>query len=167
MHQETIPAKGVITNTSVIDIQESCGKVFSYVAAPESLPKFFQQYGPIHGIEKSVLHKGAWSAAGAVRTIHFDSGDTLREELIAFDPPRYFSYSISEFSNFAKYLTAVGYGEWWFEQKDDCTRVTWKYTFKPKNFLTGLPLSLFVKKSFSKYMDNCLQNAKKYIEANV
>lgn len=165
MDQLNIPRDGLITQVAVITINSSQEKVFAFISDAASLPKMIRQYGPIHGVEKSVLHKGPWSAPGAYRTIYFDSGDTLREELMAFDAPHYFAYNISAFTNFARFLTRIAYGEWWFKQQGNATEVTWKYSFKPKNFLTKIPLSIFVRQSFGKYMHNCLLNAKQLVES--
>ena len=165
MQQLSIPAKGVINQVAVININAPCDVVFNYVTNPASLPKMLQHYGPVHGVERSEIHQGPWSAPGAYRTIHFTSGDTLREELLAFDAPFYFAYKISDFSNFARHLTAVAYGQWWFNQQQDTTEVTWRYSFQPKNLFTRIPLSAFVHLSFGKYMHNCLRNAKMQIES--
>lgn len=164
MQESKIPTSGVITRTAKIEIDSSIDKVFNYISAEESLTKFLKRYGPIHAVERTEMHKGPWSIPGAYRTLYFETGDTLREELLIFQPFTYFAYSISEFSNFAKHLTDIAYGQFAFETKENKTYITWTYSFKPKNFLTGIPLSIFMSLYFEKYMQQGLQISKKDIE---
>src|SRR5450432_1510249 len=104
MQQSAIPTKGIIKRIAEIEIDAPIEKVFNYISAEESLPKFLKRYGPVHAIEKWETHKGPWSFAGACRTLYFEGGDTLREELLSFHPSTYFAYSISEFSGSVKHL---------------------------------------------------------------
>jgi hypothetical protein len=166
MQESKIPTSGVIKRTAEIDIDASIEKVFNYISAEESLTKFLKKYGPIHAVEKHVTHKGPWSMPGAYRTLYFESGDTLREELLVFTPFTYFAYSISEFSSVTKHLSDIAYGHFEFVKKENKTHVTWTYSFKPKNFLTSIPLSIFMSLYFKKYMRQGLQIAKNDIESN-
>lgn len=164
MTHSQIPTKGVITGTAEIFIDSDKDFVFKYITAEDVLPKILKKYGPVHAVEKVVINKGPWSVAGAYRTLYFDSGDTLREELLTFKPSEYFDYSISEFSNFAKHLSEIAYGQFWFTTRGNQTAVRWTYTFKPKNMLTKAVLSLFMDVYFKKYMQQCLQIVKSNIE---
>src|SRR5258706_7692405 len=128
MQENKIPTRGVITRTAEIEIDSSIDKVFNYISAEESLTKFLKKYGPIHAVEKYEMHKGPWSIPGAYRTLYFETGDTLREELLIFHPFTYFAYSISEFSNATKHLSDIAYGQFAFETKENKTHVTWTYS---------------------------------------
>jgi Polyketide cyclase / dehydrase and lipid transport len=165
MQVSKIPASGVITRKAAIDIEASIEAVFKYISAEESLTKFLKKYGPIHAIERHETHKGPWTMPGAYRTLYFESGDTLREELLIFTPHTYFAYSISEFTAATKYLADVAYGQFEFETRGDKTHVTWIYSFKPKNFLASIPLSIFMSMYFKKYMLQGLQISKRDIES--
>ncbi len=160
-----IPTRGVITRTAAIEINSSIDLVFNYISAEESLTKFLKKYGPIHAVEKHETHKGPWTIPGAYRTLYFESGDTLREELLVFKPFTYFAYSISEFSNITKHLSAIAYGQFKFETAENKTHVTWIYSFKPRNFLASILLSIFMSLYFKKYMQQGLQIAKTDIES--
>lgn len=160
----SIPTKGTVTGKAEIDIAAGIQQVFDYIPSEKSLPEYLKSYGPIHAVVRSELHKGPWSEPGAYRTLYFETGDTLREDLLAFHAPTYFAYSISEFSNFAKHLSSIAYGEWSFKSGENKTNVQWKYTFKPKNILTKMVVSLFMHLYFRKYMQQSLLNAKKNIE---
>lgn len=165
MEQRKISVKG-ITRVAHIEISSPVEEVFAYISAEESLPKFLKRYGPIHGIARWESHKGPWAFEGAYRTLHFEGGDTLREELIAFQPPVYFAYSISEFSSSARHLADIAYGEFSFEGAEKKTYVSWRYTFKPKNFFTAILLSLFMSLYFKPYMQQGLEISKKDIEGS-
>ena len=164
MPEGIIPTKGVITRTAEIEIDSSIDKVFSYISAEESLTKFLKRYGPIHAVQRAEMHKGPWSIPGAYRTLYFETGDTLREDLLIFQPFTYFAYSISEFSNSTKYLTDIAYGQFAFEPRGDKTLVAWTYSFKPKNFFTSVLISIFMSLYFKKYMEQGLKISKKDIE---
>ncbi|MEO6453911.1 MAG: SRPBCC family protein [Ginsengibacter sp.] len=167
MQEGEIPGTGVITTTAEIEIDSPIHKVFNYISAEKSLTKFLKKYGPIHAVKSAEMHKGPWSVPGAYRTLHFESGDTLREELLIFQPYTYFAYSISEFSNVTKHLSDIAYGQFSFKTKEDKTHVTWIYSFKPKNFFTRILLSIFMSLYFKKYMQQGLQLSKKDIESSL
>lgn len=164
MPEFNIPNSGVIKKTAVVDIVSPVQRVFGYISAEESLPKFLKKYGPVHAVTGAKMHKGPWSVPGAYRTLHFDSGDTLREELLVFQPFSYFAYCISDFSNVTKYLCHIAYGEFNFKPLNGTTQVSWTYSFKPRNFLTSILLSAFMSLYFKKYMQQGLQLAKEDIE---
>ncbi|MEO8766297.1 MAG: SRPBCC family protein [Ginsengibacter sp.] len=164
MQEKKIPTVGVITGTAQIDINSSIERVFYYLADEKSLTKFLKKYGPIHAVTKFETHKGPWTMPGACRTLYFESGDTLREELLAFEPVTYFAYSISEFSNVIRHLSAIAYGQFAFVRKENKTHVTWTYSFKPKNSAVAIPLSIFMSFFFKKYMLQGLQISKRDIE---
>ena len=166
MQKSIIPTRGVITRTAEIDIDSSIDKVFNYISAEESLTKFLKKYGPIHAVEKHETHKGPWTMPGAYRTLYFESGDTLREDLLIFNPFTYFAYSISEFSNVTKHLSGIAYGQFAFTTRENKTHVTWTYSFKPKNFFTAIPLSIFMSLYFKKYMQQGLKISKGDIEGS-
>jgi len=160
----SIPTTGVVTKQASIEVNSDIQTTFNYVTDPKSLPEFLKKHGPIHAISKSEMIKGSWGTPGAARILTFDSGDTLVETLLSMDPPKYFSYSIGEFSNFAKHLTKIGYGEWWFEEKNGSTMVTWKYSFLPKNGFTRGVLTLFTGLFYKAYMQQGLALIKERVE---
>ena len=166
MQLSKIPTRGVVTRTAKIEIDSPITRVFNYISAEESLTKFLKKYGPIHAVERHETHKGPWTAPGAYRTLYFESGDTLREELLIFEPFTYFAYSISEFSNVTKHLSDIAYGQFKFEATENKTHVTWIYSFKPKNFFAAIPLSIFMSLYFKKYMEQGLQISKSDIESS-
>ena len=164
LYDDGIPVKGVIIKTASIDVRRPVEEVFDFVTDENSLPKILPKLGPIHAVTGSTIIKGPWRQAGATRTLHFDSGDTLKEQLLAFNRPFYFSYSISEFSNFAKHLTRIAYGQWWFSAMEGGTHIDWKYSFLPKNAFTRPVVSLFMNKYYEKYMNQCLHLVRQYVE---
>jgi hypothetical protein len=158
------PVAGGIAQTAVITINAPLSTVFTYITGIDTVPRFLQKCGPIAGVQKAVMQQGNYTKAGDWRTLYFTDGTTLREQLFSFYPQTYFSYSISEFTNFVKYLASIAYGEWWFEERESGVIVKWSYTFKP-NYSLGKPfLFLFMVFVFKKYLSQTLQLAKADIE---
>ena len=164
MEQPPIPVNGVLKRTAEIDISATSQTTFQYISNSDVLPAWLKKCGPINGAVKTVINKGPYSVVGANRTVYFDNGDTIVEQLTWFEPYVYYSYSVTNFSDFLRHLTNIGYGQWWFENIDDKTHVKWVYTFVPKNFFSRMVLSLFLSLFYTKFMNQSLQLAKTQIE---
>ncbi len=157
-------SKDLVTRQASINIASDRETVFNYLSAEESLTHFLKKYGPIHAVVKHETHKGPWSMPGACRTLYFDNGDTLREEMISYHPHDSFSYHISDFSGTVKNLASMAIGEFSFSSEGSQTNVVWTYTFQAKNAFTAVIVSLFMDLFFKKYMQQNLLIAKANIE---
>lgn len=56
-------------------------------------------------------------------------------------------------------------GEWTFAEASGGTRVTWTYTFAARNGMAALPLSAIVHLLWRGYMDVCLENSRRLMQA--
>lgn len=164
MEQPPIPVTGVIKRNAAIEIKCTNDVAFAYIDSEARLPDWLKKCGPVNGAVKVKVNKGPYSFVGANRTVYFDNGDTIVETLASYNPPVYYSYSVTQFSDFLRYLTNIAYGQWWFQDVGGKTQATWVYTFVPKNIFTKLILGLFATLVYKKFMKQCLQLAKGQIE---
>lgn len=164
MSQSSISAKGLLNRRAETDINASIETVFNYISSGELLPDWLKKCGPVNGVVKTEIVKGPYNFPGASRTVYFDNGDTLTEQLLSFDPVGYYSYSVTKITDPLRHLTSIGYGQWWFENQPGGTHVKWVYSFLPKNLFARLALSIFLSLFYTKFMNQALRLAKARIE---
>lgn len=152
------------SHTEVFTVKAPVGEVFDFIVAEDVLPKILKKYLFIPAVTGTRVHAGDWKTPGSYRTVMFESGDTLREELTHFEKPSYFGYTVSEFSSFQRHFASHGTGQWWFVAKGDLTEVKWTYTFYPKGTFGRMILHPFVKNDFRTYMKRSIQLIQSQIE---
>ena len=106
------------------------------------LPELFDaRYGPIPPIT-AVDAEGTWGTVGQARTIHTADGGSMREELVAVEPPNRFAYVIDGVTGPMKPLASRVEGEWAFEPVGTGCRITWSWTVHAASTLgaAGLPV---------------------------
>jgi hypothetical protein len=167
MERPIIPTKGVVTRTASIEIACDKGAVYHYIINYKVLPEWLKKYGPIHGVRDTVINTASYTFVGANRTIHFDNGDSIVEQLIFLDPPSYYAYTVTKFSNFFKFLTDIAYGQCAFEETGGSTKVTWIYTFTCRNVLARIFLSVFMEIVYVGFLNRSLALAKAQLEKPV
>jgi len=118
--------------------------VFDYIL-PIDLTSIFTGYGPLPAVNGVQNQTGAWDAAGQTRTISLSDGSSARERITKYKHPRYFSYTVSDFSGVLRFLTISANGEWWFERNPSSgiTHIKWTYTFNSRSFFTA-PILWFI-----------------------
>jgi Polyketide cyclase / dehydrase and lipid transport len=104
---------------------------------------FTRWYGPIPPIKEVRDQTGGWDAAGQSRTVLLTGGGSMHEELTNVDPPRSFSYRLSEVSGPMSILVDHVLGEWVFAPRDGGTELTWRWTIHRKSPLTAWALPVF------------------------
>jgi hypothetical protein len=130
------------------------------IAAEDVLPKLLTGYGPLPAVVGTSQHSGPWDRSGSARLIHLADGSTVREQLVAYESPRFFAYRVWDFGNpILRGLANGAAGEWTFAAAPGGTQVTWSYTFTAKSRWAALPLSGIVHVLWRGYMDVCLDNA--------
>lgn len=164
MNQVRNSPKRVLKRSAEIDINASVESVFDYISSGGKLPEWLKKCGPINGAVKVEIIKGPYSFVGASRTVDFDNGDTLVEQLTSYDPFTSYSYSVTHITNSLHNLTRAGYGQWWFTNNNSGTHLKWTYSFVPNNFFAGVVLSLFLSLFYTKFMNRSLKLAKTNLE---
>lgn len=132
--------------------------VFDFVAAEDVLAKILTGYGLVPGVAFTSDISGPWDQPGSHRVVHLADGSTVDEGITHYDRPSYFAYRVSNPSFALKHLMTGATGQFWFEGADGGTKVRWTYTFRAKNRLAKLPLTLFVRSQWKGYMDVCMTN---------
>jgi len=140
--------------------------VFEYIV-PIDLTLIFTGYGPLPAVIGVENQTGSWNGAGQTRTVILSDGSTARELLTRYDHPRYFSYTVSNFSGVLRFLTISANGEWWFEtsQHPHSTFVKWSYAFNSRSAIVAPVLWLITNFLWQGYMNKALKLCKHQIES--
>ena len=108
------------------------------------LPELFDsRYGPIPPISAVDFDGDAWGTVGQARTIRTGDGGSMREELVAVDPPDRFAYEITRITGPMKPLVGRVEGEWAFEPVGTGCRITWSWTVHAASTASALGLPVF------------------------
>ncbi|OBK17474.1 SRPBCC family protein [Mycobacterium asiaticum] len=92
-----------------------------------------QWYGVIPPIKQVHDQDDPWGAAGQTRTLVMVGGGQVHETLTDVDPPKSFSYTLSEIRGPLSTLVSTVDGEWSFTPAGTGTRVNWRWTLHPKS----------------------------------
>ena len=98
---------------------------------------------------ETVLNKrgeGYPQGVGAIRTIKMANNMNFVEDIVGYEPPYYFAYTLK---NSPLPINAYR-GELFFEPNEDGMALRYKGTFSPKYFGTGWPLRRFLRSSIVK-----------------
>ncbi|ORC14568.1 SRPBCC family protein [Mycobacterium kansasii] len=90
-------------------------------------------YGVIPPIKEVRDQSGDWDAAGQTRVIAMVGGGLGRETLTNVDPPRSFSYTLTDIKGPLAPLVSLVEGKWSFAPAGAGTRVAWQGTLHPKS----------------------------------
>lgn len=155
-----VPSKGV--KKAIASVLVDCDKktAFKYISSSKELPNWLKKYGKISGARSATVVKGPYDHDGAIRKVDFESGDSVQEELIHFDPWVSYAYRVTGFTNFFRKLTDAAYGELWFDRYGDRTRITWMYAYTYKNIFAGAFIWIFNALVFRKFMQKGLERAR-------
>lgn len=137
---------------------------FEYIV-PIDLASIFTGYGPLPAVIGIQNQIGAWDAAGQTRTVLLSDGSSSQERLTKYQPPRYFSYTISNFTGALRFLTTSAEGEWWFSgSSSGQTHIKWRYAFKARSLLAVPVLWFITNVLWQGYMRKALQLSIKQVE---
>jgi len=160
----TYPTTGVVKRKAQIDVNVDKQKAFDFISSSEKLPEWLKKSGSIPGCESVDVLEGPYDHVGARRKTKFIGGDSVIEELIAYNPPGNYTYSVTEFTNIFGKLTNKAFGQFWFDQEGEAVRITWEYSFTYKNFFARILMSILLSLGYQKFLENSLANAKKILE---
>lgn len=153
-----IPKK-VLSRKAIAFTNCSLEEAFDYIASSEHLSEWLKKSGAIPGAKSVEIIQGPYDTPGAKRKVNFENGDSAIEELLTYHPPGNYSYKISQFSNFLGKLSDAAYGQLWFDNEGEQTRITWEYSFTYKNGLARIVLSLFLSLVYKRFMVSDLKLA--------
>lgn len=142
-------------------------EVFDYVAAEGVLPEVLTGYTPLlPAVVSTSGNTGPWDTPGSSRTVHLKDGNTAREEVTAYDRPKFFAYKTSEFTFALRYLANGATGQWWFSPDGPATKVKWTYTFAANSWPSAIILPVFARLLWSGYMRVCFDNVQRHFATN-
>jgi hypothetical protein len=134
------------------------GEVFDFIAAEDVLPKILPGYGLVPAVNSTADVSGPWDSPGSNRIVHLSDGSRVREGVTHYDRPGYFAYRVRDPSFAPRHLMTGATGQVWLAASADGMRVRRTCTFRARNRLLKLPLTLFVATQWRGYMDVCLKN---------
>ena len=110
------------------------------------------------GVDEAVLERAGTTTpdgVGAVRRIHKGIA-RVREEIVAFEAPRTFSYRVLSGPPVRDYLAVVT-----LSPEGDETSVTWAVRFEPKIPLTGFLVRAVVRKVVTDLLEGATREAER------
>lgn len=158
-------ADGSIAATLEVIIPARLEPTFDFVVAENVLPKVLTGYQLLPAVVRTSDNTGPWDRPGTVRTVHLADGTTAREQVTAYEAPRYFAYRTSDYTFALRYLATHAEGQWWFEERNNGTKVRWTYTFHPRNWFSAALLAMFVRTQWVGLMRTCIMNLQRILEA--
>jgi Polyketide cyclase / dehydrase and lipid transport len=124
---------------------------------PIDLTLIFRGLGPLPGVVGTADQSGPWDRVGVSRKAQLSDGSAAFERITAYQPPGYFEYEISGFTNVIRLLVTGARGDWKFAATaDGGTAITWTYAFRPRNFL-HIGVRLFIAPVWHLYMRRALE----------
>lgn len=159
-----IPSNAKLKRKAVVLVNTDTETAFKFISSSEKLGEWLKKSPPIPGAKSVEILEGPYNFVGAKRIVHFEDGDTAQEELISYHPSSNYAYKISSFSNFLGKLSNAAYGQIWFDQLDNQTRITWEYYFTYRSVVARIGLSLFLIIGYKRFMKNSLLHAKTVLE---
>jgi hypothetical protein len=138
--------------------------IFDFITAEDVLPKVLTGYGPLPAVTHTSEVSGPWETPNSTRIVHLADKSTAREQMLERTPYKSFSYRVWEIGNpIVSALASGATGHWTFTETAQGTAIQWTYTFKAKNALAAVPLSMIAGLFWRGYMDVCLKNTAKYM----
>jgi hypothetical protein len=126
------------------------------IAVPIDLTLIFTGFGPLPAVTGIREQTGAWDHVGVSRKPVLSDGTTAFERVTDYDPPSYFAYEVSGFTNILGRLVHGARGSWTFTPKADReTVIEWTYAFRPKRF-RRLATRLLIAPMWRPYMRRAL-----------
>lgn len=114
------------------------------------------------------LIAGTWGEVGAKRKVLLADGSTALEQIIANDPPKYFSYKVWSTGGLGQRLIRYIRGEFFLKPTSDGkTHIEWRYSFKPRSPLAYPHLTLFANLGFQPFLVSGIEAIKSGGEAAV
>ena len=94
---------------------------------------FSRRFALLPPIKEVRDQHGAWGQSGQSRMIITTDGGTMRELLTDVQPPRSFSYRLTDITGPLRPLVQSIDGRWEFAPKGTGTEITWRWTLHPRH----------------------------------
>jgi hypothetical protein len=130
-------------------------RAFDTVVAEDVLPRVLHRVGPVPAVVETRDLTGPWDTPGSSRTVVLGNGQTVSETVVVWLRPLRFDYRVEGFGRPLGWMADYAIGSWWFEPAGRSSRFHWTYAFHARGFWTRLPLLVFVKTFWGRYMEAC------------
>lgn len=145
-----------------IEVAASPERVFAVATDLRNFPRLMLPHGIIPGIASAEMAAGATPAAGARRFLELSDGNTIEEEVLAFDRPSRHRYRwVRPPAGSFGLLVRGGEGNWSFapSERGQGTTLVWSYRFE----LTSIwvyPVAMLVVSQFQRWMEETLERVR-------
>ena len=156
----------LLSTTVQTNVTANQADAFEHIV-PIDLTSIFTGYGPLPSVTGTQNQVGAWNTAGQTRTVCFSDHSAAQELLTQYEYPRYFSYTVSNFTGLLRFVTTSAHGEWWFSVGTlGQTNIKWRYEFNAHSIMAVPLLWIIINLLWRSYMSQALQLSKAQIEHN-
>jgi hypothetical protein len=157
----------LLSTVVIADVAANQVNTFEHIV-PINLSSMFTGYGPLPAVTATQNQVGHWNAAGQARTVLLSDGSSTQELLTKYEHPKYFSYTISDFTGIIRFLAISANGDWFFSSDArGKTSIKWRYTFNAKSVLVVPILWVITKILWRGYMQKALSIAVAQVESKV
>ena len=123
------------------------------------------EYKDLPIIVKTTPVVDTFSEVGHSRRVHFNTGETVLESIIAYEEPAGFAYELSEIEIDLKKVANRARGRFThIDVGNGRTEVTWTYGFDQKNFIFKRLINRYIKTTHRLWMKDTLAEIKKLTE---
>ena len=123
-------------------------------------------YKDLPQIVKTTPVRGQFRQVGDSRRVHFDSGETVLESIIAAESHQSFTYELTEVEIELKRAANRARGHFQYTAlPGGRTKVTWTYGFEQKNFFFKWFINRYIRSTHRHWMKDTLAELKRRTEA--
>jgi hypothetical protein len=117
--------------------------------------RFYPRFGILPAVRAVRGQTGDWDAPGRTRTLELSDGGTVVERLTTVESPRFFAYTLTEFTGLFGRLVESARSEWRFEPSGAHTAIDWRYAFTARRG-RGPIVAAIVRLAWGPYMRRVL-----------
>lgn len=150
----------ILVNTNITAPITQC---FDYIV-PVKLSHIFHASLLLPGVSRTDETE-RWYTPGLSRTVYFTDGSKAKEQLLTVEPPRSFTYEITQFTGINKFLVSRIHGAWQFRQTSASeTGIEWTYSLTCHNRFTQFVARVVVAPTLKRYLQRALRILKRDLE---
>ena len=120
----------IVTTVATADTRASAATVFDVANDIEGIAEAFVSFGPIPGVARGEVVGGGPLAVGKTRRVHLTDGSMVEEDMLLFDRPRAFSYTLRGIGKPFGLIVREGKANWMLTESSAGTHVHWQYSFE-------------------------------------
>jgi hypothetical protein len=146
----------IVTTVATADTRASAATVFDVANDIDDIAEAFVSFGPIPGVARGEVIGGGPLAEGKTRRLQLTDGSMVEEDMLLFDRPRAFSYTLRGIGKPFGLLVRQGKAHWMLTESAAGTHVHWQYNFELTSALAWPVAGPLLHLLFNAWMRRCL-----------